>query len=118
MTVVQLPVPSFNPANLINAPAGATHFRLINAIACVSDFAYNSQSGVYEPIDATNNKLSDIQYSDYTALSAPVADPNVVTSTLPGPPTSQIMQVFSSVWEYSFISKLVQTFICSTQVMH
>ena len=82
-----LTVAPFNPADLINAPAGATHFRLINAIACVSDFAYNSQSGVYEPIDATNNKLSDIQYSDYIALSEPVADPTVVTSTLPGPPT-------------------------------
>ena len=40
-----LTVPAFNPANLINAPAGSTHFRLISALACVSDFAYNAQTG-------------------------------------------------------------------------
>jgi hypothetical protein len=28
-----------NPTNSINAPAGATHFRFINAIGVVSDFA-------------------------------------------------------------------------------
>jgi hypothetical protein len=46
-----LTVPAFNPANLINAPAGATHFRLLVALAAVSDFAYNDTTGVYEPID-------------------------------------------------------------------
>jgi len=82
-----LTVPAFNPANLINAPAGATHFRLIHALACVSDFEYNDTTGVYEPIDAANNELSDIQYSGYIDLSSPVATSTVVTSTLPGSPT-------------------------------
>ena len=50
-------IPAFNPANLVNAPAGATHFRLINALDCVSDFAYNEQTGTYEPIDTANNFL-------------------------------------------------------------
>ena len=31
---------AFNPVNMVNAPAAATHFRLIQALACVSDFAY------------------------------------------------------------------------------
>jgi hypothetical protein len=42
-----LTISAFNPANLINAPAGATHFRLIHALACVSDFEYTSTTGVY-----------------------------------------------------------------------
>ena len=80
-------VPAFNPANLVNAPAGSTHFRLILALACVSDFAYNDQTGTYEPIDTANNELSDVQYSGYIDLFTPVAAPTVVTATLPGTPT-------------------------------
>jgi len=82
-----LTVPAFNPANLINAPAGATHFRLLVALASISDFAYNSTTGVYEPIDAANNELSNVSYSGYLDLFAPVATPTIVTATLPGTPT-------------------------------
>jgi hypothetical protein len=82
-----LTVPAFNPANLINAPAGATHFRLLVALAAVSDFAYNDTTGVYEPIDTANNELSAVAYSGYIDLFAPVATSTVVTSTLPGTPT-------------------------------
>lgn len=82
-----LTVPDFNPANLINAPAGATHFRLVVALACVSDFAYNDQTGTYEPIDATNNELSNVAYSDYLDLTVPVGASTAVTATLPGTPT-------------------------------
>ena len=73
-------IPAFNPANLINAPAGSTHFRLLAALACVSDFAYNDQTGVYEPIDAANNELSDVAYSGYLDLSTAIATPTVVTA--------------------------------------
>jgi hypothetical protein len=82
-----LTVPAFNPANLINAPAGATHFRLITAVASVSDFAYNDTSGTYEPVDATNNELSNVTYSGYIDLFSPVATSTAVTATLPGTPT-------------------------------
>lgn len=82
-----LTIPAFNPANLISAPAGSTHFRLLVALAVVSDFAYNDTTGTYEPIDATNNELSSVAYSDYIDLSAPVPASTVVTSTLPGTPT-------------------------------
>ncbi len=82
-----LTVPAFNPLNLINAPAGATHFRLIVALACVSDFAYNDQTGTYEPIDAVNNELSNVAYSGYLDLSTDIATSTVVTATLPGSPT-------------------------------
>ncbi|MBU0695990.1 MAG: hypothetical protein KKE39_05625 [Bacteroidetes bacterium] len=82
-----LTVDAFNPLSFVNAPAGATHFRLINAISVVSDFAFNAQSGAYEPIDLELNELSNISYSDYLDLSAPTATPTVVTNALPGTPT-------------------------------
>ena len=82
-----LTVPAFNPANLVNAPAGATHFRLLVALACVSDFAFNEQTGTYEPIDAANNELSDVAYSGYLDLTAAIGSATTVTATLPGTPT-------------------------------
>ena len=80
-------VPAFNPANLINAPSGATHFRLLNALACISDFAYNEQTGTYEPIDVANNELADVAYSVYLPLNAPITTATAVTATLPSSPT-------------------------------
>lgn len=82
-----LTVPAFNPANLVNAPSGATHFRLLTALACISDFAYNEQTGTYEPIDVANNELSNVEYSGYLPLNAPITTATTVTATLPGTPT-------------------------------
>ncbi len=82
-----LTVPAFNPVSAINAPAGATHFRLINAVACVSDFAYNDTTSIYEPIDAANNETSDVTYSGYIDLFTPVTTSTIVTSTFAGSPT-------------------------------
>lgn len=79
-------IPAFNPANLISAPAGATHFRLVNAITVSSDWQYNSSTGNYEPTDATLNELSNIQYSGYLDLNA-VTALTTVTTTLPGSPS-------------------------------
>ena len=80
-------IPAFNPANLVNAPAGATHFRLMTALAAVSDFEYNDQTGTYEPIDTANNELSAVEYTSYLPLNTAIAAPTVITATLPGTPT-------------------------------
>lgn len=79
-------IPAFNPANLISAPAGATHFRLVNAITVSSDWQFNSSTGNYEPTDAALNELSNIQYSGYLDLNAATAL-TTVTTTLPGSPS-------------------------------
>ncbi len=76
----------FDPMNLINAPAGATHFRLMNAIAVVSDYVFNATTGKYEPTDPTLNELSDVQFSGYTDLTTPTSTITINT-TLAGPPT-------------------------------
>lgn len=79
-------VPIFTPANRINAPAGATHFRLINAINVVSDWVYDPGSGDYGPTDPALSELSDVQYSTYLDLS--VTTPIItITTNLPGAPT-------------------------------
>jgi len=82
-----LTVAPFNPLNFINAPAGATHFRLINAISVISDYAYNSTSNIYEPVNAALNELSDVAYSGYLDLATPIATSTTITATLPGSPS-------------------------------
>ncbi|WP_209390660.1 hypothetical protein [Chryseobacterium sp. RR2-3-20] len=76
----------FNPADLISAPSGTTHFRLVNALAVVADFVYNATTGTYEPDDIVNNELSVVQYSAYIPLNAPYAG-STLTATLHGAPT-------------------------------
>ena len=86
-TGATLTVATFNPLNYINAPAGATHFRLINSVSVISDYAYNQQSNVYEPVDDTTNELSNIAYSAYLSLSDATTADTIVTATLAGKPT-------------------------------
>lgn len=62
-----------NPTNAINAPVGATHFRYINAVGVVSDFAYNDATKTYEPTNAEINELSNTTYGAYMPLNAPYA---------------------------------------------
>jgi hypothetical protein len=66
----------------INAPAGATHFRFINAIGVVSDFAFNDATGTYEPTNPELNELSNTTYGAYTPLNAAYAG-EVLDASLP-----------------------------------
>jgi len=81
-----LDLAAFNPLSAVVAPAGATHFRLVNALGVISDFEYNSNTGTYEPIDATNNEKSVVAYSAYLPLDAAAAAQSIV-ATLAGAPT-------------------------------
>jgi hypothetical protein len=81
-----LDVPIFNPLNYTNIPAGATHFRIINAIAVISDYAYNATSKVYEATDPSLDKLSAVAFSDYLPVNALTTVQSIV-ATLPGSPT-------------------------------
>jgi hypothetical protein len=64
-----LSVGPFNPSEKVIAPAGATHFRLINALSVISDFAYNATTGMYEAVEPTLNEASSINYSDYIDMA-------------------------------------------------
>lgn len=81
-----LSLPSFNPMSFLNIPSGATHFRVINALAVVSDFEYNSATSAYEPSEPLLNELSAIEYSVYTPIDG-ITSLTEVTATLPGSPT-------------------------------
>lgn len=83
---VTLSVEPFNTMSNVNAPAGATHFRFVNAISVLSDFAYNATTKVYEPVEPLLNETSKITYSDYIELGTSVEAPVSVVSTLPGSP--------------------------------
>jgi hypothetical protein len=83
---VTLSVQPFNTLGGVNAPAGATHFRLVNAITVLSDFAFNATTKVYEPIEPQLNETSKIAYSEYIELGSKIEAPLTVVSTLPGNP--------------------------------
>jgi hypothetical protein len=80
-------VAMFDPKASVVAPAGTTHFRLINALSVVSDFAFNPTTGVYEPIDAELNELSNVVYSDYLEVGSGLVGPVTLTNDLPGSPS-------------------------------
>lgn len=76
-TLTILPV---NPTNALNAPIGATHFRFINAVGVVSDFAYNDTTGTYEPTNPDLNELSASAYGSYSPLNAAYAGETIDAS--------------------------------------
>jgi hypothetical protein len=76
-------VPAFNPANLISAPSGATHFRLITSVSVVSDFEYNATTNSYDAMHPEINELNDIKFSGFLSLSA-TTPATTLTATLPG----------------------------------
>ena len=78
-------VDEFNPTELISSPAGATHFRLLHALAVIADFSYNPITGTYEPDDTVNNELSVVNYSPYLPLNTVYAG-STIPAELPGAP--------------------------------
>jgi hypothetical protein len=81
-----LTIPAFDPSIFIQAPAGATHFRVIQAIGSLSDFTYNASTGTYQPTQAALNSLGTVTYSAFTLLVSAVPVNFALTSTLPGAP--------------------------------
>ena len=79
----ELVVDAFNPMNLISAPSGTTHFRLLTSLSVVSDFEYIATTNSYDPMDPELNEVNNIQYSDFLDLYEPVPATTVV-ATLPG----------------------------------
>jgi hypothetical protein len=66
---VTLTVEAFKPLEQLKVPAGATHFRFVNSISVISDYAYNSLTKIYEPIEPALNELSKVTYSEYIEIA-------------------------------------------------
>ncbi len=60
-----LVVPKFNPQNLLTVPSGASHFRKVNAVAAISDYALSQETGNYKPKNADQNGITGTAYTDY-----------------------------------------------------
>ena len=83
---VTLTVEALETLKQLNVPSGATHFRFVNSISVISDYAYNSLTKVYEPIEPALNQLSKVVYSDYIEI-APGVNPEIsLVSALNGTP--------------------------------
>ena len=84
---VTLTVEAFKPLEQLKVPAGATHFRFVNSISVISDYAYNAVTKVYEPIEPALNELSKVTYSDYIEIASGENPEVSVVSALTGTPT-------------------------------
>lgn len=79
-----LQVAPFSPGKVLTVTAGTTHYRFVNVLSLLSDFAYDASTGKYEPVETTLNEKSVIAYSDYQAIGEDVIDSIDVTATLTG----------------------------------
>jgi len=82
-----LSIPSFVPLDYINAPAGATHFRILNGISVLSDVRWDNATKNFEVVEPELNTVNVLEYSNYLPLESPLAGTTTVVATLPGSPT-------------------------------
>lgn len=82
-TTITFTIPAFLPANFINAPAGATGFRIAGAVGWLSDFSFDSGSLSYEPDIPAQNSLGIAVFSTIRPLNASSAV-ITLTATVPG----------------------------------
>ncbi len=68
-----LMVKGFDPQFHLNSPRGASHFRIIFAIASVSDYVFNALDNTYEP-KIKDSGLLGLGYSGYLAINGDVSD--------------------------------------------
>jgi hypothetical protein len=85
---VTITIPDFNSGNLVHAPSGATHFKVINLITVLSAYSFNTTIGKYEPGDASNSQYG-FDASDFIALNVNVGSVTTIVSAIDPPPTLQ-----------------------------
>jgi len=77
---------SFLPSASINAPAGATHFRLIEAIGTVSDYGYDIAVHGYVPDAPDLNALGAVDAITVTPLDSALPASFSLSAALAGAP--------------------------------
>jgi hypothetical protein len=76
-------IPAFIPINFINAPAGATGFRVAAAVGWLSDYSFDNNTLSYEPTVPDQNSLGITAYSTIQPISN-VPATITLTATAPG----------------------------------
>lgn len=66
----------------LSVPKGATHYRLMHMVSVLSDFAFDENTGYYEPLSPELNEKSVIAYSDYKSVKENGTAPVDVTVQL------------------------------------
>lgn len=76
-------IPSFIPINFINAPAGATGFRIAAAVGWLSDYSFDSGTLSYEPDVPEQNSIGITEYSTIQPINN-TGTSITLTTTSPG----------------------------------
>ena len=82
-----LTIPAFNPLDYISTPAGATHFRVLNGIAVISDVRWDDVSKVYNVVEPDLDTINVLEYSNYLAVDSPITVSTTIVAALAGAPT-------------------------------
>ena len=80
---VTFTIPNFIPINFVNAPAGATGFRIAGAVGWLSDYSFDDSTLSYEPDNPDQNSLSMTEYSTIQPINN-VGTNITLTATAPG----------------------------------
>ena len=75
-------VPDFNTDSFINAPEGASHFKLVLATAVLSDYVYDAGSKAYAFVNPEENGVGGVAFSDEIPLGGAVGTDTELTVTL------------------------------------
>lgn len=78
-----LEVLEHNPSEALNAPAGATHYKIISTVSVISDFAFNEITGIYEPVNTEVNEVMNAESSSMLDLSTLTEDLQISVETPP-----------------------------------
>ncbi|CAN5549076.1 hypothetical protein BH11BAC2_BH11BAC2_06280 [soil metagenome] len=82
-----LTVASFLPSSFVNAPQGATHFKVFTVLCTLSNYVYDPITKHYTASDPTLDMLSIEEDSAVTALSTVTPVTLSLNPVLPGTPT-------------------------------
>jgi len=77
-----LVVPKFHPQNALKIPSGVSHFRFVNAVAAISDFALSAETGSYEPKNPDQNGVTGTAFTEYLDVTKATDDINLEATFL------------------------------------
>jgi hypothetical protein len=79
---VRMIIPDFDVAKFMNPPVGATHFRIVNAIAGVPKFVYDSSAKQYFRSDGMTEVLKGYSFSDYISIKGKACSDIIIRAGL------------------------------------
>jgi len=75
-------IPDFNTDNFINAPEGATHFRLVLNTTVLSDYKYDITLKAFKPVNEDENETNGLAFSGDIRLGGLVGGTTTLTVDL------------------------------------